>query len=61
MYQYLTLENVSKALLYDTFLEAFQGFAIVSKSDMGDFYDLLENKIYDPAISVGAFCMNTNE
>lgn len=61
MYNYSTLENTTNKILYDTFLEAFQGFPIVSKANIEDFYILLKNNEYDPLISVGAFRGGSNE
>lgn len=61
MYRYLTLENVTNELLCDTFLEAFQGFPILSKTDIDDFNTLLKSNEYDPVLSVGAFNADTNE
>lgn len=61
MYQYTTLINISNSLLYDVFLEAFQGFRIVEEADRESFYKMLESNGYDPELSVGAFDADTNE
>jgi ribosomal protein S18 acetylase RimI-like enzyme len=61
MYKYLTLENTSYQLLFDAFIESFQGFRIVAEATFEDFCTMLNNNGYDPAISIGAFTSDTGE
>ena len=61
MVTYTTLEDVSYATLYDSFMKAFVGFRITKEADYKIFCEMLESHNYNPRISVGAFDIETGE
>lgn len=61
MITYTTLEDVSYATLYDSFMKAFVGFRITKEADYKTFCEMLESHNYDASISVGAFDIETGE
>ena len=61
MITYTTLENISCATLYDSFMKAFVGFRITKEADYQTFCEMLESHNYDSSLSVGAFDTETGE
>lgn len=61
MITYSTLETTSYQTLYNAFLQAFEGFKITTEADYTTFCEMLKEKAYNPAISIGAFDSETGE
>lgn len=61
MITYTTLETISYQTLYNAFMQAFNGFRITTEADYTTFCEMLKEKSYAPAISIGAFDSETGE
>lgn len=61
MIEYATLENVSKVVLFETFMKTADNFRIKDEANLDMFCEMLLERDYDPAISVGAFDTETGE
>ena len=61
MIKYSTLENTTNRVLFDAFMQSFQGFRITTETTYESFCEMLEEQKYDPSISVGAFETETGE
>ena len=61
MLEYATLENVSKVVLFETFMKTADNFRIKDEANLDMFCEMLLERDYDPAISVGAFDTETGE
>lgn len=55
MIKYSTLENVSNKVLFETTMKTSNGGRITKEANLEMFSDMLKERDYDPAISVGAF------
>lgn len=61
MINYSTLEGVSNKIVFDAFMKAFVGFRITTETTYDSFCEMLAERNYDPAISLGAFDLETGE
>lgn len=61
MIRYSTLEDVSVEVLFNAFMQSFQGFRITTETTYESFSEMLTERNYDPAISIGAFDTETGE
>lgn len=61
MIKYNTLENVSHETLFNAFMKSFQGFRITTEVTFESFSEMLTERNYNPAISIGAFDVETGE
>jgi len=61
MVKYSTLENISKEVLFETFMKTADGFKMKEEVDLDMFCEMLVERDYDPAISIGAFDIDTEE
>jgi len=61
MIEYSTMENVSKEVLFETFMKTADSFRIKDEVTLDMFCEMLSERDYDPAISVGAFDTETGE
>lgn len=61
MITYSTLENVTKQELFEAFMSSFQGFRITTETTYESFFEMLDQRNYDPTISLGAFDSETGE
>ncbi len=61
MIKYITLENVSNKILFEAFMQSFQGFRITTETTYESFSEMLAERNYDPKISIGAFDTETGE
>lgn len=61
MIKYSTLENVSNKVLFETTMKTSNGGRITKEANLEMFSDMLKERDYDPAISVGAFDTETGE
>ncbi len=55
------MENVSKEMLFDTFMKTADNFQIKDEVNLDMFCEMLIEHDYDPTISVGAFDTETGE
>ena len=61
MIKYSTMENVSKDMLFETFMKTADGFQIKDEVNLNTFCEMLIEHDYDPTISVGAFDTETGK
>ncbi len=61
MIKYTTLENITNRVLFEAFMQSFQGFRITTETTYDSFCEMLAERKYDPSISVGAFETETGE
>lgn len=61
MITYTTLEKVSYKTLYEAFMQAFVGFRITTEATYETFCEMLEERDYNPTISISAIDSETGE